>query len=612
MKSHHVKISLVFFKILLIFLAVVFPIYFSGLYINFTGQKDIEEQTMKSAEQKLSFYADRLENGLDIVRQSVLKLYVDDDVKNLALNLNYPDEYSKYKGILRLQTRVTEIKNLSEFTSEVGLYIPLVGKKVSSLVVQDIPMDEFEMFNEQMQGMKYPFLQVDSRKIRVVPEPATAAAPGTDIYMCLRPFFADIEMNGRPTPLYLAVVKVDQDAIDRMLREFSGDVQGDGILLGNANGLDFPGGAPQDIVDKLRGLVPESVSTGGRAVSGTAEIEAAGSRYVAAYRTLPDMDSTLFMYIPQARFFQSLVRYKVWFWVASAATLMLVLLFTYLVRKLFIRPLDALSEGFAEVEKGALDIELKYGKNDEFRFIYRRFNAMCRRLAALIERDYEQRIRVQNAELKQLQCQINPHFLYNSLFILYRMAKMNDIEGILKLSRHMGGYYQFVTKNASDEVTLEEEIAHVKDYIQIQTIRWADRVRVEFGEAPENLLGMRVPRLILQPLVENAYVHGLQGKLSGGLLRVTFARDEAFLRISVEDNGDGMDAGKAESLRARLDSADRQLEDCGLVNVHRRLLIRYGEGSGLHPGLGELGGLRMEMRITLGEGDAHVQAADRG
>jgi two-component system, sensor histidine kinase YesM len=189
---------------------------------------------------------------------------------------------------------------------------------------------------------------------------------------------------------------------------------------------------------------------------------------------------------------------------------------------------------------------------------------------------------------------------------------MDDIQGILKLSHHMGGYYQFVTKNVSDEVTLGEEINHVKDYIQIQTIRYASRIQARFSDAPEEILGMRVPRLILQPLVENSYLHGLHNKLSGGLLNVSITRDEAFLHIFVEDNGDSMNEEKLKSLCATLASSDHLQECGGLVNVHRRLLIRYGPGSGLYPDIGALGGLRIEMRIALREVETYVQNADRG
>ena len=261
--------------------------------------------------------------------------------------------------------------------------------------------------------------------------------------------------------------------------------------------------------------------------------------------------------------------------------------------------MDLLVNGFAQVEKGTLDIELKYKIDDEFGYLYKRFNSMCRRLAALIEQIYEQKIRAQNAELKQLQYQINPHFLYNSLFILYRMAKMNEIEGILKLSQHLGGYYQFVTKSASDEVTLGAEIKHAMDYIQIQSIRYANRIKVEFPDVPEEMQSLIITRLILQPLIENSYNHGLSNKLSGGILKVNIVRDEEVLKIIVEDNGETMNEETLDKMKTALASVDHIEEDGGLLNIHRRLIIRYGPESGLFLSIGAMGGLCVEMRITL-------------
>lgn len=596
-QTHHRTISLFFLKILLIFSAVVFPIYLSGLYINFSGQRDLEQEKIASAKPKVDFYASRLEKDFRMETESLLKLYNNDDVKYLALTVGQQEDYTKMKAILDLWNRLSEIQDQGEFVSQICIYIPMIQKKIATDYIQDFPPGEFEMFAELGRETKYPFINVDSKQIRSNPN---STATGVETYMCIMPYFSEVQINGRRQPLFLITVQVQKDAVSRMLRDMSADVQGTALLLSNKNGLDYVGeAADPQVVDHLRQQMVgiDHGDTATRIVSTRIQ----GKNYLVSYKWMPTLDSTLVTYMPRESFLQSLERYRVWLWIVTALTALLVLLFTLLVRRFFIKPLDTLMEGFAQVERGELGIALQYRREDAFGHLYKRFNAMCSRLAALIEQVYEQKILAQKAELKQLQYQINPHFLYNSLFILYRMAKMDDIDGILKLSQHLGGYYQFVTRSASDEVTLEAEVQHARDYVQIQSIRYANRIQVDFPEPPPPLTGMLVPRLILQPLIENAYNHGLSNKLSGGILRIRIGRAEDALVISVEDNGDIMSEETLQGMREALASTDQMQEDGGLRNIHRRLVIRYGADSGLNLSIGEMGGLRVELRIAAKE-----------
>jgi two-component system, sensor histidine kinase YesM len=207
---------------------------------------------------------------------------------------------------------------------------------------------------------------------------------------------------------------------------------------------------------------------------------------------------------------------------------------------------------------------------------------------------------VQNAELKQLQYQINPHFLYNSLLIIYSLVKMGDSECAMKLARHMGNYYQYITRSSSEEVPLVKEITHAKDYVGIQRIRFSNRIKAEFEEIPEGMQNFIVPRLIVQPIIENSYNHGLKDKIRDGILKVQMQQEQGYLSIFVEDNGEEMKEEKLAELRRMLGSNDPGIEKSGLLNVHRRLQIKYGSDSGIHVSQGEYGGLRVEIRIKTG------------
>lgn len=217
-------------------------------------------------------------------------------------------------------------------------------------------------------------------------------------------------------------------------------------------------------------------------------------------------------------------------------------------------------------------------------------------LKQLIEEVYVQKNLAQRAQLKQLQAQINPHFLYNSFFILSRRIKRGDIEGSEEFAKHLGNYFKYLTRDAADDVPLQREVEHATSYAAIQGARFAGRIRVEFGELPKEAAGILVPRLILQPILENAFRYGLENKTEQGLLRIDFRQTEEVLEIVVEDNGEEATDECIEKMKNSL-KEDSGAEVTGLINIHRRLQIYFGSEYGIYVERSQIGGVAIKMRI---------------
>jgi two-component system sensor histidine kinase YesM len=230
-------------------------------------------------------------------------------------------------------------------------------------------------------------------------------------------------------------------------------------------------------------------------------------------------------------------------------------------------------------------------------YLYAGFNDMAENLQNLIEQVYQQKILTQNAELKQLQAQINPHFLYNSFFLLPRMIKREDIPNAAKFSKMIGDYFQFITRNSETEVTLSGEAAHARIYTDIQALRFEGRIRAEFGELPAEMANIYVPKLILQPIIENAFEHGLKNKASGGLLAVAFQKIENGFMISINDNGDELPEDELDKLNNALSNINVETENTGLINIHRRIRLMYGGESGIRASRSEMGGLNVTIAV---------------
>ena len=181
------------------------------------------------------------------------------------------------------------------------------------------------------------------------------------------------------------------------------------------------------------------------------------------------------------------------------------------------------------------------------------------------------------------------------------MSRIGDYENLEKFTEQRGRYFQFVTRSAADEVPLAKEVDHARVYTEIQAMRFSNRIKVDFEELPKEYAEIIVPRLIIQPLIENAFEHGLGSKNSGGLLSILFkSPSEDRLLIIVENNGEDIDHEKMDLLQSKIDSdKDKGGEITALENIHQRLRLKFGESFGLKIEPGSAGGIRVIIIIPL-------------
>jgi len=233
-----------------------------------------------------------------------------------------------------------------------------------------------------------------------------------------------------------------------------------------------------------------------------------------------------------------------------------------------------------------------YHKNqDEFGYIYSSFNHMADRIEELLKNVREQEILVQRAERIQLQSQINPHFLYNSFYNIKFMARNGDYDQIETFVTALAKYYRFLNKETDSAISLGAEAEHMEHYIEIQQMRFGDKISVDIGSVPPAVASLRVPKLILQPIAENAYNYGLRDTLEGGKLWVRYTMEGTRLRIEIGDNGGKMTPGKLEAIGMQMNTFSGEPLNHALTNIHRRLKLTFGDGCGLELAMGEEKGL---------------------
>ncbi|MEL7607881.1 MAG: sensor histidine kinase [Bacillota bacterium] len=239
------------------------------------------------------------------------------------------------------------------------------------------------------------------------------------------------------------------------------------------------------------------------------------------------------------------------------------------------QPINRLSEAMRSAQEHNFDIRLPNRRKDEIGKLTDSFNYMIGRINTLVNTVYQEKLAQKNAEIKALQAQINPHFLYNTLDSINWMLLDRGAKDISDIVLSLGSLMRYCTDTKTPLVRLEEEFEYAACYLRIQKNRLEERLRYEM-ELPDPIRNVQVPKFILQPLVENAILHGIEPCKRQGLIRIVAEDAGAMVAITIEDNGVGIPDEILAALNACLDTQHRQ-GGIGLFNVDKRLRLYYGE-----------------------------------
>ena len=281
-------------------------------------------------------------------------------------------------------------------------------------------------------------------------------------------------------------------------------------------------------------------------------------------------------------------------WLSLAVALAVALLLTGFLLRDVIHPLHQISQAMSRLGSGELSTRISERRRDEFGLLFREFNDTAEQLQNQIQVAYIERLARRQAELEFLQAQINPHFLYNTLDCIYRLIMKGDNkeggQAIINLSK----LFRLSLGRGPSVVTIAEAMEQLCHYLDLQRLRMGDRISVEIDVAPE-IMDCQIPKLLLQPVVENAFVHGLEPKQGSGRLIISGRREEDTMYFAVIDDGIGMSVEQFQQIREMLSDPNIQSPH-GVVNVHRRLVLAYGDGWGVAISPNPGGGLRVDIR----------------
>ena len=580
------KTNSIVFKLMIAFVLVILPLYGISIMITHYSSTQMQIEVERAHESKLDFYHNHLQFELERMSGLVNEYSFDEPMSTLSTRAAIMSRYDVTSSLNNIHNKLSQIMAASPYISDVVYYVPALHKRVSATDgIRSVEDDEWRNLLATMGNLNGELSYLNN-----------------DLYFLKsNPY----NMNYEEPPNFILGIRLSAEELKQRLQQLS-EKGGSDITL--------------SFGDKQQVVISSSDQVASISLLDAQTPRSQDSPQMTRYQSdhylhysLYDQEHSFLLTSSTADdvLEAPLEQYKLWLWILTVMSIVIILIFSFSIYRSIHKPLSALVKGFRMAEQGHTSIYIPHSRRDEFGYLYSRFNHMIERLHILIEENYIARIRTSEAELKHLQSQIQPHFLYNSLFSIKQMAEVENVELIQEFTDYLGQYFRYMSRDSQAEVSLGEEMDHALVYAAIQKIRFGSRINLQIEEMNSDYRAITVPRVIMQPIVENVFEHALSKSSRGGVLKISYKADHGKLSIRIEDDGNQLTDEILNDLEFAFQESVHRHESkeiTGLINVHQRLQIKFGTEYGLTAQRSELGGLCIIMNVP-GRGDLQ-DAAD--
>ena len=267
---------------------------------------------------------------------------------------------------------------------------------------------------------------------------------------------------------------------------------------------------------------------------------------------------------------------------AFVLVLGLTIFLSYQIPRSITKPLQKLNEVTEQVAEGNLAVRSDVHTGDEVGVLSASMNIMIDKINDLLEQVTKEQVRLRKAEFELLQSQINPHFLYNTLDAIIWLAQAGEQKKVVSMVRSLSDFFRTSLNRGKDIISLKEEVLHVRSYLEIQQVRYQDILNYEI-DVPEELGRYLIPKITIQPLVENALYHGIKNKRGSGKIQIRGRRQEETLVIEIADDGIGISKERLWQVNDGIQKKVLTGKDIyGLYNVNERIRLNFGEKYGIN------------------------------
>ncbi len=439
-------------------------------------------------------------------------------------------------------------------------YAPDNSRKAKSK--DDIPYAQILKEARLQKAKPFIYLVSEDRKIK-------------DIYLAR-------QINDRDnfSELGLIVMQVKTEVLDQVYQGLTGNLQNI-LILSSDNKLI----ASRDINDPaiFSDVLMDNING-----DNGAKINSKAGLFV-SYMTLKSVGWKVVAYIEIDELYKDAYTLRRIIIMLCAVCVLLLSVITTIIALDFVNPINKLVKGMKKVQAGESNVYIKVDREDELGFLNKAFNEMSGEIHHLVNWVYREQLTRKEAELKALQSQINPHFLFNTLEAINWMAQLNNVPEISSTVSDLSDLMEASIGRDDRLISIVEEFTYADKYISLQKRRFGDRI-VLIKNVQEEAAEIKIPRLLVQPLIENAVYHGIERTRGKGIIKLNAFKTEDKVSIEVMDNGSGMNRDELEQLNDRLSMdndtyfrmlGEKKNRSIGIENVNRRIKLFYGEKYGL-------------------------------
>lgn len=570
------KLNRVKTKQLAVFLLILLILSLFAGIIFYLVRRLAVSMIYRQMETQAEYYVNDVDAQIGEILRQQSELLVDRQMVFLV-DESLLNEYEKRNTLLSIQEKLFIFISSNQMIRNAVIYIPSSNRVITQEELRELD-GMYRKRLEEYGGQAGRMLLIDGE---------------------LHYFLTENAVSETITPYFFLQIVLDNEQMISQMNQFS--IPGGGVCWYNEQNGWF-------LEDTVGSGLGKLILNSAENSEGIEKIRLDGTDYLVS-RKDSDYLGTLVQYCSEKAIMEEIDRYTIIFYCFILLTLGFAILFSRYTERLVNRPLQKLYEAFRSLGKGDLSIRITHSSGDEFEYIYENFNHTVEELDQTIQEVYVQKNLAAQAELKQLQAQISPHFLYNSFFLFSGRVRRGDYEGAEALADYLGTYFRYLARNSADIVSLSDEMLHAESYARIQESRFSARMKLIWEKLPEEAEKIPVPRLIVQPILENAFKHGLEEREEDGVLRVNCCLERDHVEICVEDNGEISE--KTVAAMQNMLSEDYQGEITGLINVHRRLKGYFKQKGGLFVSRGELGGILVKMILPVEGGKEYASTSDR-
>ena len=385
-----------------------------------------------------------------------------------------------------------------------------------------------------------------------------------------------LDEDGRPVVNLAANVSVN--FIGDYYRRIQRGVPGDFIIIDNMGNLIAASSTLQKWGDVINAQLLRAIESS-YGPSGNFEVSVDEQSYFSVFSRSAYSGWHYVALTPEKEILGQIHDIQRFFIILIVIIMILIIPICFFISGTLYKPLEKLVLAMQNVKNGNLDTPIKDLRKDEYQKVYEGFNLMLGELKQLIEDLSNEKFLNKQAELDLIQAQINPHFLYNTLDSIYSIAIIHKVDEISNMAAALSKFFRVSLSGGKTDISLKEALDIVKSYLTIQNIRFKGKIKFEIA-IPEQFMDIIVPKLLLQPIVENSIYHGLEKKKGKGRLSISCSQAEAALCIHIDDDGVGMSEEQLEALE-KIILGEEDDKHFALKTLNKQIMLKYGKNYGL-------------------------------